>query len=224
MIKIPYWYQRQAVDAIYSYFERHSGNPVIAMPTGTGKSVVIALFLYEVFCMWPNQRVVMATHDKRLIEQNADELREMWPLAPVGIFSAGLKMRQANMPIVFGGVKTMVNDVQALGWRDLMLIDECHLLSPKDDSDYQKLIFELLKINPKMKVIGLTATPFRMRQGYITDGGIFSEIAYDITSKENFNRLVAEGFLCPLYPKATQIEMDMSPHWRCCWRIQSQRR
>ena len=92
-----------------------------------------------------------------------------------------------------------------------MIIDECHLLSPKEDSAYQYVIGELLKkINPHLRVIGLSATPYRLKQGLITDEGFFTDICYDITGVDAFNKLIAEGFICPLIPKSTSTEIDIS--------------
>lgn len=205
------WYQDEAVFSVFDYFERGgTGNPIIAMPTGTGKSLVIAAFLKKVFDLWPRQRVIMLTHVKELIEQNAEELMKLWPTAPLGIFSAGLKQRDTMLPIIFGGIASVIKNPEIFGWRDLILIDECHLLGPNDDTMYQKAIAALKTINPWIKVIGLSATPFRLRQGMLTDGGLFTDICYDITGPEAFNRLIAEGFISPLIPKRTLTQIDVS--------------
>lgn len=205
------WYQAEAEQAIFDYFDNGGrGNPVVAMPTGTGKSVVIANFLRRVYRNWPTQRVMMLTHVKELIAQNAAKVRMIWPTAPLGIYSAGLKQRDLMLPITFGGVMSVKKIIRQFGHIDLLLIDECHLLSPEDDTVYQAIIAELLAINPYLKVIGFTATPYRMKQGLITDGGIFTDICYDITGYESFNRLVAEGYLAPLIPKRTEVEIDLS--------------
>ena len=204
------YYQRQAVNAIFEYFTAHEGNPVLALPTGTGKSILIAQFIKEVMGLFPRQRFLMLTHVKELIEQNAKVLQKVWPTAPLGIYSAGLKGRDIIQPIIFGGRDSVVNNISAFGHRDLLLIDECHLLSPKDDTSYQKIINELKRINPKLKVIGFSATPYRLGQGMITDGGLFTDICYDITGYEAFNRLIMEGFIAPLVPKRTAIELDIS--------------
>lgn len=224
-IYVSRWYQEEAEYHIFDYFQRGQvGNPVVAMPTGTGKSVVIANFVRKVFSLWPNQRIMMLTHVKELIEQNAEKLMSVWPTAPLGVYSAGLNSREMIMPIIFGGVQSVApaieraakeNDgrpehLKHFGHRDLLIIDECHLLSPKEDSQYQFIISELLKINPFLKVIGFTATPYRMKQGMITDGGIFTDICYDITGVESFNRLIAEGYLSPLIAKPTRTEIDVS--------------
>src|SRR4029079_14872084 len=87
-IIIPRDYQIEAVNSLYSYFASHDDpkqNPLIAMPTGTGKSLVIAMFLKTIYERWPDQRVMMLTHVKELIDQNAKQLRKFWPTAPVGI-------------------------------------------------------------------------------------------------------------------------------------------
>jgi DNA repair protein RadD len=205
------WYQSEAEQSIFDYFEGGGrGNPVVAMPTGTGKSVVIANFLRRVYRSWPGQRVMMLTHVKELIEQNAAKLRQVWATAPLGIYSAGLKSRDLMLPITFGGVASVKNVIRQFGHIDLLLIDECHLLGPNDDTMYQLIIAELLAMNPWLKVIGFTATPFRMKQGMITDGGIFTDVCYDLTSYESFNRLIAEGYISPLIPKRTNIEIDVS--------------
>ena len=224
-IYVSRWYQDEAEYSIFDYFQRgNKGNPVVAMPTGTGKSIVIANFIRRIFSNWPNQRIMMLTHVKELIEQNAEKLMSIWPTAPLGIYSAGLNSREMIMPIVFGGVQSVApairrtleeNDgrpshLRHFGWRDLLLIDECHLLSDKESSQYQYIISELRAINPNLKVIGFTATPYRMKMGLITDNGIFTDICYDVTGVESFNRLIAEGFISPLIARPTRTEIDVS--------------
>lgn len=218
------WYQDEADFAIYDYFAKgNTGNPVVAMPTGTGKSLVIGRFASKVLQTWPNQRLMMLTHVKELIEQNADKLRSLWPQAPLGIYSAGLNSRDIASPIVYGGVQSVapaikkaLNDTTGLispshfGHRDLVLIDECHLLSPNDDTQYQFVINELKKINPFLKVVGFSATPYRLKLGMITEGGVFTDVCYDLTTIESFNRLIAEGYLSPLIPRPTNVVIDTS--------------
>lgn len=205
----PHYYQLEAKHAIFNYFESGGkGNPLVCMPTASGKSIVIADFLRDVFSFYPNQRVMMLTHVWKLILQNASKMQTFWPTAPIGIHSAGLKQRDVIMPIVFGGVQSVAKNPAAFGHRDLLLIDEAHLLSNDEDTQYLSVIKELTKINPFLKVIGFTATPYRMKMGTLLEGGLFSDICYDLTTHEAFTRLIAEGYLCPLIGKSTATQIN----------------
>lgn len=200
-------YQQAAVDATLNYFiNGGAGNPVVAMPTGTGKSLTIAGTVQRVMQGWPNQRVMVLTHVKELIEQNAEKMQLLWPQAPMGVYSAGLGIKDTVMPIIFGGSMSVKNCVSAFGRRDLLFIDEAHLLSPKEGTTYQNIIAELKDVNPYLKVIGYTATDYRLGQGRITDGGLFTDVCCNMTDIESFNRFIAQGHLVPLYPKPTKVE------------------
>lgn len=206
-------YQTEAVQSLYRFFGEHTDparNPVIAMPTGTGKSIVIGDFVRGVIQTWPSQRVMMLTHVKELIEQNSDKLRQMWPNAPLGIFSAGLGSKDATAPITFAGIQSAAKDPSLFRHQDLVLVDECHLVSPKDNTSYKTFLAALRKVNPSLRVIGLSATAYRLGLGMITEGGVFTDIAYDITGLHAFNRLIDEGYLSPLVPMPVGVEVDTS--------------
>lgn len=237
------WYQEEAVDALFEYYSTprainengipEQKNAVVALPTGTGKSVVIAKFLYRAFKTFPTTRAIMSTHVKELIKQNAKKLIESWPTAPLGIYSAGLKSREASLPIVFGGIKSMVGKYPIFGYRDFLVIDEAHLVGTDGDTAYLKYIGELMygpdydpsksvtrqqferavanpNCNPFLKVIMLTATPYRLGLGLLTNGPIATKIVYDLTDIKGFNRLIAEGFLAPLIPAPVRTKLDVS--------------
>lgn len=204
----PRYYQVDAVHAFYSYFAENTGNPIIAMPTGTGKAVVQAMLLQSILYQYPTQRIVSATHVKELVDQNYKKLKDLWPQAPAGVYSAGLKRKEHQFPISFVGIGSVAKKAQLFGHVDLLFIDEAHLVSPSEETLYQKFIGDLRKVNPLLKVVGLTATPWRLGQGKITEDGIFTDICYDITSRDAFNRLIAEGFLSTLIPKKTQQLLD----------------
>jgi DNA repair protein RadD len=208
---VPRWYQVEAEASIWNYYEKGGiGNPVIALPTATGKSLVISLFCKNVLTRFPRQRIICLTHVKELIEQNAEDIREQWPSVPLGIFSSGLNTRDTHFPLIYGGVQSVVNCIDKFGHRDLMLVDEAHLISPKDGTNYQKVITGLKTINSHLRVIGFTATPYRTGQGLLTEDGLFTDICYDLTTFQGFNRLISEGFLVPPVPKRTKTELDTS--------------
>lgn len=205
----PHWYQTAAVSATFEYFNTGKRNPLIGLPTGTGKSVCLAMMVHQILTQWPTQRVLMLTHVSTLISQNCARLLEYWPCAPVGIYSAGLKQRDIAQPIVFAGIQSIYKKIALFGWRDVLFVDEAHLIGVAENAMYLRAIDDLRKINPNMVVIGLTATLYRMGLGDLTNGSIFDGISYDMTDMQGFNRLVAEGFLAPLYAKPTVNEYDV---------------
>lgn len=205
----PRSYQIECVSCIWDYFQHNDGNPICALPTGTGKSVVIALFLQSVFLQFPNQKILVLTHVKELIEQNYKKLLSVWPGAPAGVYSAGLNRRDTLQKIIFAGIASVAKRANLFGKVDLVIVDECHLVSPTEQTMYQKFFAALRQQNPYLKIIGFTATPWRLGHGRITDeGGIFTDTCFDITGLHSFNRLIAEGFIAPLIPKPTQTVLD----------------
>lgn len=208
---IPRPYQEDALSSIWHYFASgKTGNPVISHPTGVGKSLLPAVFMERILRLWPNQRFLLATHVSTLIDQNAEVLKLHWPEAPLGIYSAGLKSRQSANSVIYGGIQSMAKDPARFGHRDILFIDEAHLVSDNESSQYLTFISTLRLINPNLKIIGMSATPFRMGMGYLTEGKIFTDIIHDLTSTDNFNKLIADGYMCTLVPKRTNTELDVS--------------
>lgn len=216
------YYQTEAVDSIWNYFrDGGTGNPIVAMPTGVGKSVVIARFLQTVYQAYPNQRVMMLVDSMDLIQQNYERLLAAWPFAPAGVYSAGLKRKELGKPITFAGIQSVWRMAHVFGHIDLILIDEVHMVPPKDMGMYRTFILALLAINPNLKLVGLTATKYRMGQGQITDpvvnrntgkeiAPLFTDVCHDCTTVEAFNRFIAEGYLMPLRAKVVKplLESD----------------
>lgn len=207
---LPRDYQQFAIEETIRYICEEEGNPVVAMPTGTGKSVVIAGMIWWMLSRWPLTRVMVLTHSKLLIEQNAEKLTNMWPSAPVGVYSAGLNKKQNGYPVTFAGIQSVAKIAPMFGHVDILLIDEAHAISPNETTSYQTFINGLLEVNPNMKVVGLTATPYRLGLGMITDNGIFTDIAVDMCSLEAFNWFIDEGYLSPLIPRPTNTKLDVS--------------
>ena len=200
-------YQQRTIDQLYKWFsDGRKGHPCIELPTGSGKSHIVAALCKEALQTWPETRILMLTHVKELIEQNAEKMRDHWPNAPLGIYSAGMRRRDIGEPITFAGIQSVRNKADQIGHVDLILIDECHLVSHKQEGGYRKLIDDLTSINPALRVIGLTATPYRMGHGYITDEpALFSDIIAPVSIEE----LIFKGFLAPLRSKLTAHKLSV---------------
>lgn len=200
-------YQQRALNDLYAWFHQNpTGNVCMVLPTGAGKSVIIAEFCRQALQSWPTTRILMLTSTRELVSQNAQRMRAVWPNAPLGVYSAGLRRRELGEPITFASVQSVAKKAQALGHIDVMVVDECHVISHKDAGQYRQLIAELTAINPHLRVVGLTATPFRLGHGFITEGedAIFSDLLYSVTITE----LLEKGHLAPLRSKHTATEYD----------------
>jgi DNA repair protein RadD len=201
-------YQKRAIGQLYDWFGANpKGNPCLVLPTGSGKSHIVAALCKDAMENWPNTRILMLTHVKELIEQNAAKMREHWPNAPMGIYSASIGKRQLGEPITFAGIQSVRTKATLLGYIDLIIIDECHLVSHKDEGGYRKLINDLKQINPNLRVVGLTATPYRLGHGRINEGdGLFHELLEPVLIEE----LIYKGFLSTLRSKITEAHFDLS--------------
>lgn len=202
-------YQRDAIDAVMAYWADGGGNPLVEMATGTGKSVVIATLVRELLTAFPHLRVVMLVHVKELVEQNARALLRAWPQAPIGINSAGLGRRDKRSQILFASIQSIFReDSYSLGPRDLILIDEAHLVPKAGEGMYRTFLDGLRAATPDLRVAGFTATPFRMDSGRLDQGPdrLFSEIVYSY----GIGQGIADGFLSPLASKATATALDVS--------------
>jgi DNA repair protein RadD len=201
-------YQHWAEDSIFAYFEKKVGNPVVAMPTGTGKGVNLASLSIRIVTTWAGQRILMLVPTKELARQNASKFPAMNPAVPVGICSASLHRYELGRAVTIGTIGTIINRKEDLGWLDLVFIDECHLVSDKDETQYRVLIDYLLGINPNLKTVGFSATPYRLGLGMITQGGLFTDVCFDATTLEAFNWFIDEGYLVPVIPRPTNYRIS----------------
>ena len=202
-------YQKKAHDMTIDWISANSGNLCVEMPTGSGKSIVISYLCKHVITSCYDGepvRILMATHVKELIEQNYEKLMTLWPTAPAGIYSASIGRKQIEQ-ITFAGIQSIRNKSEQLGHIDLMLIDECHLINNKNEGMYRKLINDLSEINPNLRVIGYTATPYRMGSGPIYGKGCLFD---GIIQPTSITELIFDGHLANLRSKHTDLEIDVS--------------
>ena len=192
------YYQEDAVRAVYDHLRRKQTNPCVEMPVGSGKSWVLGQIASDTVKEW-NGRALVVAGAKELLQQNAEKISLVAPDVKVGIYSAGLDSRDATSPVVVGGIQSIYDKAELIGPRQVCIIDECHLIPPEGDGMYRTLISGLLKINPKMRIIGCTATPYRLKGGMICKpDNILNEICYKIGLKE----LIDKGFLSKLSAKS----------------------
>ncbi|MBW9431064.1 DEAD/DEAH box helicase [Atlantibacter hermannii] len=191
-------YQREAVDATLAHFRQSADPAVIVLPTGAGKSIVIAELARVA-----RGRVLVLAHVKELVEQNHAKYCALGLEAD--IYSAGLKRKQSQAKVVFGSVQSVArNPDDFQGEFSLLIVDECHRISDDDDSQYQQILRHLRQSNPRLCLLGLTATPFRLGKGWIyqfhyhgmvrgDENALFRDCIYELPLRY----MIKHGYLTP---------------------------
>jgi len=191
-------YQRECVDAVYDHLRTQDDNPCAVVPTAGGKTPIMATICKDAVGQW-NGRVLILAHVKELLEQTADKLRAVCPEVDFGIYSAGLKRRDTAHSVIVAGIQSVYKRACELDRFDLVLVDEAHLIPLEGEGMYRQFLADAKVINPQLRIIGFTATPFRLKTGPIcTPEGFLNTICYEVGVRE----LIVGGYLCPLITKA----------------------
>lgn len=177
-------YQQEAVNRSVKYFQKKRDPAVIVLPTGAGKSLVIAEL-----ARIAKGRVLVLAHVKELVEQNYEKYKSYG--LDAGIFSASLGKKDWDQKAIFGSVQSVARAPDEF-FNDfsLLVIDECHRVADEGDTQYQEVVKKLLERNPQLCILGLTATPYRLGLGWIYEYSSLGEIKTD--QKRFFKQCVYE--------------------------------
>lgn len=197
-------HQKDATSAVVNYLRKHKGekNPIVALPTGAGKSYCIADFV-----MWAlrnKKKVLVVSHVWEIIKQNAKSITD-YTGVDVGIFSAKANSYEIKN-VTAASIQSIYRKPDLFVEFDYIIVDECHRISYDENSMYRKLRSVL-----SAPWIGYTATYFRLGTGYIFGDShqhLFDNVVHDWTHKEKFVELVKLGYLSPLITKGTSFKMD----------------
>lgn len=199
-------YQQEAVDAVYRHLREKDTNPCVVIPTAGGKSLCLAQVAKDAVEKW-HGRVLILAHVKELVEQNAEKIRWICPDLNVGIYSAGLDSRDTKEDVVVAGIQSVYNKADLFRPFDLVMVDECHLIPNDGEGRYRTFIALEKKLNPYVRLIGWTATPYR------TDGGLIckpenllNEICYEVGVKD----LIEQGYISKITSKGGRMKPDLS--------------
>ncbi|HHV48343.1 MAG TPA: DEAD/DEAH box helicase [Rhodocyclaceae bacterium] len=203
-------YQAAAIDSAHrSLAANHESAPLVCLPTGSGKTVVIAGLIERLLLAQPDARFLVVTHTQELVAQDYAKFLEYACVDPeyVGVASAGLGHVEMNKKITFGTIQTLASRGYAQ-WVDYVLIDEAHMLPPRDESLYRSTLNKAKEVNSKVRVVGFTATPYRLDSGLLTEGksALFSEICYEA----NIRELVRDKYLATLISTGSLHHVDDS--------------
>lgn len=197
-------YQRESVSALFNFFkENPDKHPVIGLPTGSGKSYVIAAIIEKTLRRYPDTNILVLSHVKEIIEQDWKSI-VAFTKRDIGLYSAGLGVKEIKQ-ITVAGIQSAHRNTDKFRIFDFVIIDEAHTI-PLSGSGMYRSFFDGIG---KAKYLGLSATLFRLGGGHIYGKDrLFSGVAYDLTSSEAFTKLVKDGYICNLKTIATRIEFD----------------
>lgn len=154
-------YQQEAVEATLKHFRHFKSPAVVVLPTGAGKSLVIAEL-----ARLARGRVLVLAHVRELVEQNHAKYVSFDLSA--GIYSAGLNRKDMDHKVIFGSIQSIARATDDFFENfSLLVIDECHRVSMDGETQYLQVISKLQKNNPALCILGLTATPYRLGLGWI---------------------------------------------------------
>lgn len=190
-------YQQEAVKATLKHFRSEKSPAVLVLPTGAGKSLVIAEL-----ARLARGRVLVLAHVRELVEQNHAKYASFGLEA--GIFSAGLNRKEVHQKVIFGSIQSIARAEEDF-FKDfsLVVIDECHRVSITGETQYFQVISRLQTLNPELCILGLTATPYRLGLGWIynynavthtqttTEERFFKKCIFDLTLKS----MIQQGYL-----------------------------
>lgn len=177
-------YQQQAVNSVVSFFQKKQDPAVVVLPTGAGKSLVIAEM-----ARIAKGRVLVLAHVKELVEQNHGKYVSYE--LDAGVYSAGLNQKDVSNKVVFGSIQSVARAGKSF-FKDfsLLIIDECHRVNTDDDTQYASVINLLKENNPHIRILGLTATPYRLGTGWIYEVNQNGEVKSE--QEKFFKRCVFE--------------------------------
>lgn len=201
---VPREYQARAVTMCFDWLSANQGNPCLVLPTGAGKSIVVAEICRQAVQGWPGTRILMLVHVQELVQQNAEKMRTVWPNAPLGIYSAGLRRKEIDA-ITFASIQSIHRKAELVGHIDLVIADEAHTIGHKDEGTYREFLKALAEINPALRVIGLTASPWRLGHGLVTERPAIFDALLEPVKIEELQNL---GFLTQLRSKVTSTTLD----------------
>lgn len=205
----PRSYQSRALDDIWNWFSSNAeGNPIVDACVGAGKSLMIALLAQRAVVEFPGTRILVLVHQKELLYQNLQKLRAVWPQADVGLYSAAAGKKTLGRTLTYATIGSIYKDAHKLGHIDLVLADECHLIPNAEKGMWRRLIGDIKRYCPKVRVVGWTGTPFRGNGVWLTAGeqAMFTSIATRVTMTE----LLELGYLAPLVVAETKSKVDAS--------------
>ena len=203
----PRGYQLETVEAWYPDILEEGTHPLVALPTGSGKSVILGILIQRYLKEFPDNQVLVLSHTQEIVAQDHEAMQEFFPNEHIGIYSAGLGSKDIEQ-ITIGGIQSVIRAKDKFKWVNLVVVDEAQSVNHKNAGNYRKLFKSMVGAT----FAGMSATVFRSGHGYLHEGTgtLFNKLSHDLTSTFEFNKLVKAGYLCDLISVAPKTQLDSS--------------
>ena len=199
-------YQLDCATAWYKDIKIPGRRPIIAVPTGAGKTIILGILINKYLAEHPHNKILILSHTQEILAQDNVAMKVFFPDTEIGIYSAGMGYRDVEQ-ITIAGIQSVYNKPNLFKWYNLVIIDECHTINHKAEGMYRTLLDSM-----HATICGMSATIFRQGHGLLHEGKgvLFNTLSYDLTSTEKFNKLVDDGYLCELISVAPKTQLDSS--------------
>lgn len=199
-------YQEDAIAALFDWFQTRDGDPLCVLPTGSGKSAVLSAFLARARFNYPALRATILVTRAELVKQNARTAALFLPAQDIGIYSASLQIKQTDKPFTVANIQSLAKKVYGFDAPDIVICDEAQEIADHDAGLYRQYFKAVRQQNPNAKIVGLTATPYKLSSGRLDEGpnALFAGVAYEAPVLD----LIQNGYLCrPVTPRS-RLQLD----------------
>lgn len=205
-------YQQESVDAVVDHIKKRLSPCLLELATGAGKSLIVSAIAKYLKGVAPQKRVLCIAPSLELIVQNHAKYTE-WYKEPASIYCASAGSKDLRHSVIFASPVSALKNINKIARMGVsgIIIDEAHGVTQTMLSlikAIQEYEIDGVQINDKVRIIGMTATPYRTGTGYIYSSDhsgdepvyydddkarnpYYSRLLYRVTAGE----LIAQSFL-----------------------------
>lgn len=207
----PRYYQRNAVNLTVNAVAQGEKRLLLVMATGTGKTYTAFQIVYRLLKAGLVKKVLYLADRNVLVDQSIQQ--DFKPLNKT-IHKVNYQQDQGSgitayevyfalyQQLIGQGGKKQYEELFKPEFFDMVIVDECHRGSAKDDSNWR----EILDYFSGAVQLGMTATP--KETAYQSSISYFGEPLYTYSLKEG----IEDGFLAPF--KVVNITTNIGDEWR----------